>query len=155
VTTQPLPDHLADVLVSALAQPLAEIDQDAGHEARRRLLKRARTIAHELTGEDAQKAQGAAERVMTVAWQGRNAPWIWWETELGQAIARALDGSTYGRALVPRAEAASMLGVGVSRVDQLARSGQLEKSGHEVVRASILRLVVDERRQLLRKASRL
>jgi hypothetical protein len=148
----PLSDHLADVLVSTVAAPLAEIDQEAGHEARRRLRARARTLARELTGEDRSVAQSTAERIMTVAWRGRHASWNWWETELGQVIARALEGSTYGRAEVTRSEAASMLGISVSRIDQLTRAGRLEKLGTGVVRASILRLVVDERRQMYRKA---
>lgn len=150
--TKPLPDHIADVLVTAIAHPLADIDQKAGRDARRRLQERSQDLARELTGNDPAAALSVAERLMAIVWREREAPWEWWETELGQACARALEGSTYGRGELSRREAARMLGVSRSRIDQLTRAGRLEKSGAGVLRASILRLVVDERRRLLRRA---
>lgn len=151
--TKSLPDQLGDALVSALAAPVAEIDLDLGDAVRNGLVKTAHGLAEHLTGGDRRAAQNVAESLMVVIWRGRNAPWAWWGSELGQAIARALEGSTYGRAEVSRAEAASMLGIGRSRVDQLARAGRLEKTGRgEITRASILRLATDERRLSGRKA---
>jgi hypothetical protein len=132
--TDQIADDLHDLLwrlAPLLGSDVAEMATDA-----HRLRSAAERLAGQLQDDDNVAAE-TAQDLMIALWPHDDPPREWWQTPLGQAVARSY--GTEDAQAVSASVAAAMLGVNPSRVYALASEGKLDRHPDGgIVRSSVI-----------------